>query len=159
MRKRSKYQPGKRLPRLHQMLLTTDGLPTVGESRITMQKLILLQGIADLKAGKFGYQQVCQFKDFISLALSFCDQFQDEALRPAANECAEALTGIMNRYTERQVYVATGDEIKALQGWVEEIADYMGSFPDIAIRGLVAEVARQEIGLRKQIAARIRRAA
>ena len=152
---KAKTRKVKPLPRLHQAILLADSLPTPSRDQIITQKLKLLAGIEDLKAGTFGYPQLCTFHDFIALALRFCDQFHDEALRGPAEECAKALTGIMERYNATGRYGATGDELRSLQDWVEEIADYLGQVPEMAIRGLLAQHAEEELILRQRIAAQL----
>jgi hypothetical protein len=148
-------KPGRvrKLPRLHQALMLSDALPTSTEDSIVTQKIKLLAGIAALKDGTFGYPQLCEFHDFIALALRFCDQFKDERLRGPAEECAVALTGIMERHVARGIYTATGDELRALQSWVEEIAEYLGSFPEMTINALRADLVQEELELRARIAA------
>lgn len=147
-RAKPRVQP---LPRLHKALMLSEHLPTPSRDRVVAQKIRLLQGIADLKAGTFGYAQLCDFHDFVSLALRFCDTFGDEALRGPAQECAQALIGIMERYNERQVYGATGEELRALQSWVEEIADYLGQVPEMTIKALLLEHVQYEAQMRERL--------
>ncbi|MGX0133063.1 hypothetical protein [Cupriavidus metallidurans] len=138
--------------RVHPVLLKAEGLPTPGADRIVSQKLVLLAGIAALKDGTFGHDNLCKFHDFIALALRWCDAYKDEKLRRPAEECAKALIGVMERHTASGRYGANGDELRALQDWVEEITDYMAQFPEWALKELMDLNRADELELTLRIA-------
>lgn len=150
----ARHKPGraKPAPRLHQALLLSDILPLPSAGSVLTDKIKLLEGIAALKDGRFGYDQLCQFHDFVSLGLRFCDQFKDERLREPINAVALAMTGIIDRYNDRGIYAATGDELRTLQGSMEEIADYLGTFPAVALDALRFDLAQEELEIRARIA-------
>lgn len=149
----ARIKPGRAraVPRLHKMVMMSDALPQESSESIITTKLKLMQGIAALKAGTFGYDQLCHFNDFIQLALMFCDRYDAPALRPAVNKVSAALILIMERQVQRGIYAATGDEIRALSEWVEEIADYLAQFPAMALNGLRNDIALEELERRARI--------
>lgn len=156
---RAKKVRARPLPRVHTMILGSEYMPKITHDRILTQKIALLEGIAALKNGTMTYGLMCNLHDFIAMALRFVAQFNDEALRQPAEECAAALTGIMERYVERGSYVATGDELRALQEWVEAIADYLAAVPAPILEGMAADMAAEELATRAKIAREIQRAA
>ena len=152
----ARMKPGraKQLPRVHHSVVLADALPTPTADTIVVEKLKLIEGIAALKDGRFKHAQLCQFHDFVSLGLRFCDQYRDERLRDPINQVATALIGIMERHTERGIYSATGDELRTLQSWVEEICDYLGSFPELSLKCIRADLAQEELALRVKLLAK-----
>lgn len=142
-----------KVPRLHKMVMMSDALPQESAESVMTTKIRLLAGIAALKNGTFGYDQMCQFNDFVQLGLMFCDRFPPpQEVRDAVYKVASALILIMERQTKRGIYAATGDELRALSEWVEEIADYIGQFPAMALDGLRNDIALEELQRRARLA-------
>jgi len=145
---RAKARP---IPRLHKAIMMSDAMPTESADSIVITKIKLLAGIGALKDGTFGYDQLCQFNDFVQLGLRFCQEFDAPELQPPVYKIAAALVLIMERHTQRGIYAANGDELRALSEHVEEVCDFLGSISQLALQGMRADIAQEEIERRIKI--------
>ncbi|WP_090835485.1 hypothetical protein [Paraburkholderia hospita] len=131
--------------------MMSDAMPAESADSIVTTKIKLLAGIGALKAGTFGYDQLCQFNDFVQLGLRFCQEFDHPEFQPAVYKIAAALVLIMQRHTERGIYTANGDEIRALSEHVEEVCDFLGDIPALALAGMRTDLAQEELARRLKI--------
>ena len=145
---RAKARP---IPRLHKSIMMADAMPPESADSIVTTKIKLLAGIGALKAGTFGYDQLCQFNDFVQLGLKFCEQFDAPELQPPVYKIAAALVLIMERHSQRGIYVANGDELQALSENVEAVCDFFGEIPHIALAGMRTDLAQEELARRLKI--------
>lgn len=145
---RAKARP---IPRLHKSIMMSDAMPPESADSIVTTKIKLLAGIGMLKVGTFGYDQLCQFNDFVQLGLRFCQEFDHPEFQPAVYKIAAALVLIMERHRERGIYAANGDEIRALSEHVEEVCDFLGEVPALALGGMRADLAQEELDRRFKI--------
>jgi hypothetical protein len=159
-RRAAKHRKPVQKPRfrhLHAVLLQADGIPRIDDDpdQVISQKLVMLNGIAALKDGTFGYDQATAFHDFVSLALRASKLPIGKPLEEPACLCAQVMTAIFERWQNIGRFTATGDELRVLSEWVEAIADAMAEFPVAVIRALLAEHAMMEVQMRQEIAAKL----
>lgn len=146
----------KRFKYVHEAILTADFMPRVEDDadRIVQQKILLLDGLAKLKAGTFDYKNATTFHDFISLALRAARLSIGGALVEPANALGEAFTQVLERWQEIHRFAATGDELRALEMWLEAVCEAMGELPVGVLKSLHAEHAQEELALRAEMAAK-----
>ncbi|MDN7179056.1 hypothetical protein M0D69_13745 [Caballeronia sp. SEWSISQ10-4 2] len=132
--------------------MMSDSMPAESSESIVTTKIKLLAGIAALKAGTFGYDQLCQFNEFVQLGLKFCEEFDAPEFQPPVYKIAAALVLIMERHAQRGIYAANGDELRALSEHVEAVCDFLGELPALAVQGMRTDIAMNEIKLRNKIA-------
>lgn len=154
--KHKKAPKGQRFQYVHESILMADFMPKVEDEydRIVQQKIILLDGFAKLRAGTFDHKNATAFHDFISLALRAARLSIGAPLVEPANALAEAMTGIFERWQTLHRFTATGDELKALETWLEAVCEAMGELPVGVLKSLHAEHAQEELQMRADIAAR-----
>lgn len=145
---RAKSTRARPLPRVPTMVLAADFMPRMPQERILGMKIALLEGIAALKDGSMTYELLANLHDFLALALAYAAHFNNADLRQPAEACAVALTAIMERYSARGYYIATGDELRTLQEWVEAIADCLAESPAGVLEALATDLAAAELSMR-----------
>lgn len=132
--------------------------------KVTAWRVELARIINMIKEGEFSHDDATRVHEFLSTCFVVARMSRRDDVYHYVGEAAEAFMAILKRRRERDIWAATGDEIKTLATHMDSMAEALGALPESTIKLAMAraELELQQVRVqmvadekKKQIAAKI----
>lgn len=125
--------------------------PSAESLGLVTQWRVELAGIVNkLKDGTFGHHDADRIHEYLSTCFVICRMAKNDDAYDYVGKAAEAFTAILDRKRERDVWIATGDEIKQLHVVMDDMAEALGALPPSTIKAGMQRAYMEIAMLRKQ---------